>query len=159
MPPRGLQSETRRRESVDRALHDAETKLQELVHRNKAAVAAAAAAAQKSQAETKPAAAAVNANDDRIGDDASAVVVAELRGQVSRARERANILEERLDEAVRVNRRLERDVAEATELGVSEVTGVNGFGSSGAAAFASPPPSPKAGRKFLGRATMSFSLL
>ena len=50
--------------------------------------------------------------------DPSARLVADLRGQVARARERAEILEDRLDETVRMNRRLEREVAEAVGLGV-----------------------------------------
>lgn len=84
-------------------MHDAETKLKELsrLHETNAAAAAAAAAT---------AAPSASVNDP---------VVAELREQVSRARERAASLEELLDEKTRANRRLEREVAEAVELGVS----------------------------------------
>lgn len=52
------------------------------------------------------------------GDADTTMVIHDLRGQVSRARERAEILEERLDETVRRNRRLELEVAEAMEIGV-----------------------------------------
>lgn len=100
-------SESRRRQSVDLALHDAEAKLRELIRRRDEADAAAAAAAaptERTEAES----------------EADATVVAELRGQVSRARERAEMLEERLCEADRAIRRLEREAAEAVELGVSE---------------------------------------
>lgn len=50
---------------------------------------------------------------------ASSVTIVELRGELSRARARAEILEERLDETVKCNRRLEREVAQAVEFGVS----------------------------------------
>lgn len=91
------QSESRRRQSVDHALHDAETKLRDLGRRH----------------ETNAATAAAPSNLLNGG------VLAELREQVSRARERAANLEELLDEKTRANRRLEREVAEAVELGVS----------------------------------------
>lgn len=101
--PHLLKSEGRRRQSVDHALHEAEAKLRELVRRRDKADAAAAATG-RTEAES--------------ADDAA--ILAQLRGQVSRARERAEILEERLDETKRANRRLEREVAEAVELAVSE---------------------------------------
>lgn len=101
------QSESRRRQSVDRALHDAEAKLQELNRRDE--TTAAPGDDLRRLATTASAAAA----------EENGAVVVELRGQVSRATERAEILEERLDETARVNRRLEREVAEAVELGVS----------------------------------------
>ncbi|CAN0109318.1 unnamed protein product, partial [Ectocarpus sp. 12 AP-2014] len=100
-----LQSESRRRQSVDRALHDAEAKLKELNRRDETT---AAPGDGLRRLATTAAAAAAEEND---------AVVVELRGQVSRARERAEILEERLDETARVNRRLEREVAEAVEIG------------------------------------------
>lgn len=81
---------------MDQALHDAETKLRELGRREEANAAAAAPSESVNDA-----------------------VVAELREQASRARERAANLEELLDEKTRANRRLEREVAEAVDLGVS----------------------------------------
>ncbi|CAB1100969.1 unnamed protein product [Ectocarpus sp. CCAP 1310/34] len=101
-----LQSENRRRQSVDRALHDAEAKLRELNRRDE--TTAATGDDFRGLATTAAASVAAEEND---------AVVVELRGQVSRARERAEILEERLDETARVNRRLEREVAEAVEIG------------------------------------------
>ncbi len=115
LAPSPAQSEGRRRQSLDHALRDAEAKLAKLVRdrdeANSAAAAAAAAAVAAAAGDVRQ-----DGNKEPVG---GAALVAELRGQVARARERAEILEERLDETNRVNRRLEREVAEAVELGVS----------------------------------------
>lgn len=49
----------------------------------------------------------------------SSTTVLELREEVSRAKARAEMLEERLDETMKCNRHLERKVAQAVQLGVS----------------------------------------
>lgn len=119
---------------MDRALQDAEAKLRELDRNRGVAAAATAAAATQTchdqsiyppPASATAPAGAMTKDGDNGGEylDDTAVMVSELRSQVSRARERAEMLEERLDEANSVNRRLEREVAVAAELGVSEAAG------------------------------------
>lgn len=70
-------------------------------------------------------AAAATATTTAVASLEEASVVVELREQVARAREHAEVLEERLDETVRRNNRLEREVAEAVELGVRAVKRVS----------------------------------
>lgn len=67
-------------------------------------------------------------SSDGDGDSglSSSTTVLELRGEVSRAKARVEMLEERLDETVKCNRHLERKVAQAVQLGVS-VACLHGF--------------------------------
>lgn len=102
-------TESRRRRSLEDALHEAEARYRESGRHDGID---AVAAANEFAAEAEAAAAAAV--------ESSAETVVDLRGHVSRARERAEILEDRLHETMRSNRRLEREVAEAVELGASK---------------------------------------
>lgn len=58
-------------------------------------------------------------SDQGVEADSPEKMLDALRGEISRARARAALLEEQLEETVRSNRRLEKEVAQAVQHGVS----------------------------------------